>query len=151
MKKVKTTILLVFLMILTTFILGVAAESVIMKNKQNCISNSIGEDSFIEAEITFTILINDGCGCNPIEGVTVSAYGGAGSDENVTDVDGICLLRLEINSIYTVSITAENYIPVLFEFVVIDDQFFSFQMTLKDDSTHSMMPIIQHIKNILNL
>lgn len=150
MKKVKTTILVVILMILATFVIGVAAESVFIKNRQKNIKNSIDQPLFFDAEITFTILINDGCGCNPIVGATVFATGGAGNDEGITDVNGTCVLQLEINSIYTVSITAENYIPILFDFVVIDDQFFVFQMTLEDDSTASMIPVIYHIMNILN-
>ena len=150
MKKVKSTILVVVLMILATFVLGVAAESVFIKNQQKNQSNSASDMSLFFTEITFTIVINDGCGCNPIEGVTVSAYGGAGNDINVTDIDGKCVLLLEINSEYTVSITAENYVPVLFDFVVIDEQFFVFQMSLLDDSTESTIPVIHQIMNILN-
>ena len=136
-------------MILTTYVIGVAADSVFINNQQN-IRNDAVQDMPFFVEITFTILINDGCGCNPIEGVTVSAYGGAGNDENVTNIDGVCVLLLEVNSEYTVTITAEGYIPVLFDFVIIDEQFFTFQMTLIDDSTPSMMPFINHITRILN-
>ena len=150
MKRVKTTILVAILMILTTFVLGVAAESVFMKNQQRNQSDIIEDMPLFFIEISFTILINDGCGCNPIEGVTVSAFGGAGNDENVTDIDGKCVLLLEINSEYTVSITEENYIPVLFDFVIIDEQFFVFQMTLKDESTSSIMPVLNHNTKILN-
>jgi hypothetical protein len=149
MKRVKTTFFVAVLMILTTYVLGVAAESVFLNNQQN-IRNDYVEDMPFFVEITFTILINDGCGCNPIEGVTVSAFGGAGNDENVTNIDGVCVLLLEVNSLYTVSITAEGYIPVLFDFVIIDEQFFTFQMTVIDDSTTSLMPFINHITRILN-
>lgn len=150
MKNVKTTILIVILMILTTLVIGVAAESVLMKNQEKNKSDIIFDKPSFLAEITFTIVINDGCGCNPIEGVTISAYGGAGNDENITDVDGTCVLELEINSIYTASITEEDYVPILFEFIVIDDQYFVYQMTLKDESTASMTPAIQKIMDILN-
>jgi len=150
MKKVKITILIVILMILITFVIGVAAESILMKNQQRNQSIIIYEKPSFFSEITFTIVINDGCGCNPIEGVEVSAYGGAGNDENITGIDGTCVLELEINSIYTVSITEEGYIPVIFEFIVIDDQYFVYQMTLKDDSTASIMPVFHKIMNVLN-
>ena len=149
MKRVKTTFFVAVLMILTTYVIGVAADSVFINNQQN-IRNDNVEDMPFFVEITFTILINDGCGCNPIEGVTVSAYGGAGNDENVTNIDGVCVLLLEVNSEYTVSITQESYIPVLFDFVVLDEQFFNFQMTLKDDSTNSINSFISHITEILN-
>lgn len=150
MKKVKTTILVVILMILTTFVIGVAAESVLIKNQIKTSNNSVSDEPLFFTEITFNIVINDGCGCQPIEGVTVSAFGGAGNDINVTDIDGTCILLLEINSIYTVEITAENYVPIIFEFIVIDEQYFVFQMTLIDDSVNSMLPAFQHMMNVLN-
>jgi hypothetical protein len=148
MKRIKTTILVAILMILTSVVIGVAAESVFLKNIQRDMENS--EDNLFLVEITFTILINDGCGCNPIEGVEVSAYGGAGNDQNITDIDGICVLVLEIYGEYTVTISAEGYIPVLFDFVVIDEQFFTFQMTVKDDSVSTMVPVLNHFTRILN-
>ncbi len=150
MKKLKTSILVVILMILSTFVIGVAAESAFIKNQLKTSKNSVSDEPIFFTEITFNIVINDGCGCNPIEGVTVSAFGGAGNDENVTDIDGKCVLLLEINSIYTVQITEENYIPVIFEFIVIDEQYFVFQMTLKDDSVNLMLPTFQHMMKILN-
>jgi hypothetical protein len=150
MKKLKTTILVVILMILTTFVIGVAAESDLIKNQIKTSNNSVSDEPLFFTEITFNIVINDGCGCQPIEGVTVSAFGGAGNDINVTDIDGTCILLLEINSIYTVEITAENYVPIIFEFIVIDEQYFVFQMTLIDDSVNSMLPAFQHMMNVLN-
>ena len=150
MKRVKTTFLVAILMILTTYVIGVAAESVFINN-QIMKNNEYNEDMpFFLTEITFTIMINDGCGCNPIEGVTLTAFGGAGNDGNVTDIDGKCVLLLEINSEYTVSISHDDYIPVLFDFVVIDEQFFVFQMTLKDESVQSLTPVMNHNEIVLN-
>ena len=150
MKKLKTTILVAILMILTTFVIGVAAESVLIKNMPKISNNDISDEPMFFTEITFTIVINDGCGCNPIEGVTVAAFGGAGNDVNVTDIDGNCVLTLEIDSIYTVEITSENYVPIIFEFIVVDEQYFVFQMTLIDDSVNSMIPTFQDSIAILN-
>ena len=150
MKRIKTIFLVAILVISTTYVLGVAAESVFMNNQQKIEYNDIDNTPIFFTEITFTIMINDGCGCNPIEGVSVSAFGGAGNDQNVTDINGKCILLLEINSEYTVSITHDEYIPVLFDFVVIDEQFFNFQMTLKDDSTNSITQFINYITRILN-
>jgi hypothetical protein len=150
MKKVKTTILVVILMVLSTYVIGVAAESVLIKNQVEKTNENINDNPFFFTEITFTIVINDGCGCNPIEGVTISAYGGAGFDENVTNIDGMCILVLEIDSVYTVTITSEDYIPIIFEFVVIGEQYFVFQMSLKDESVSSIMPAFHQIMNLLN-
>jgi len=115
MKRIKTIFLVAILVISTTYVLGVAAESVFMNNQQKIEYNDIDNTPIFFTEITFTIMINDGCGCNPIEGVSVSAFGGAGNDQNVTDINGKCILLLEINSEYTVSITHDEYIPVLFD------------------------------------
>lgn len=150
MKKLKTSILVVILIVLSTFVLGVAAESAFIRNQLKTSNNSVSDQPIFFTEILFRIVINDGCGCNPIEGVTVSAFGGAGNDINVTDIDGYCVLVLEIDSIYTVEITEENYIPIIFEFIVIDEQYFVFEMTLKDESVNSMLPTFQHMMNILN-
>ena len=150
MKRVRTTILLVVLIIFATYVIGVAAESVLMKNNQQNLNNEYDKLSFFDAKIIFTILINDGCGCNPIEGATIVATGGAGYEENVTGIDGTCVLQLEINSIYTISITAENYIPIIFEFDIIDDQFFNFQMTLIDDSAPTIIPVTHNTIDIFN-
>ena len=150
MKKLKTSILVVILVVLSTFVLGVAAESAFIKNQLKTSNNSVSDQPIFFTEISFRIVINDGCGCNPIEGVTVSAFGGAGNDINITDIDGNCVLVLEIDSIYTVEITEENYIPVIFEFIVIDEQYFVFEMTLKDESVNSMLPTFQHMMNIIN-
>jgi len=150
MKKSKTTILIAILMIFTTFVIGVAAESVLINNLPKISNNKVSDESIFFTEITFKIVINDGCGCNPIEGVTVSAFGGAGNDMNVTDIDGTCVLVLEIDSIYTVEITAEGYVPVIFEFIVVDEQYFVFQMSLVDDSVNSMIPAFQNIIRILS-
>jgi hypothetical protein len=150
MKRVKTSIFLVIMMVLAIFVLGVAAESVFLKNHQKKLNIDMGKQSFFNATIKFTVLINDGCGCNPIEGARVYAAGGAGNDEGFTDIDGNCILELKINSEYTVLITHEHYIPVLFDFVIIDDQFFVFQMSLIDDSTNLIMPVTHTTLNSLN-
>ena len=149
MKKVKTSILVVILMILSTFVIGVAAESAFIKNEIKTSNSSVSDQPLFFTEISFKIVINDGCGCNPIEGVTVAAFGGAGNDVNVTDIDGTCILVLEIDSIYTVEITAEGYVPIIFEFVVIDEQYFVFEMSIIEDSVNSNFQAFQHIIDLL--
>jgi hypothetical protein len=149
MKKVKTSILVVILMILSTFVIGVAAESAFIKNQIKTSNSSVSDQPLFFTEISFKIVINDGCGCNPIEGVTVAAFGGAGNDVNVTNIDGTCILVLEIDSIYTVEITAEGYVPIIFEFVVIDEQYFVFEMSIIEDSVNSNFQAFQHIIDLL--
>ena len=107
-------------------------------------SRSISPD----AEITFTILVDDGCGCNPIEGVFIGAYGGSGYDEGVTDENGTLILNLEINAEYRVEITAEEYRPIIYDFNVIDDQYFIFLMKEKGTSSQTI-PLFQTLINRL--
>ena len=150
MKKIKTSILVVIIMILSTLTIGVAAESAFIKNQIKTSNSSVSDQPIFFVDISFRIVINDGCGCNPIEGVTVGAFGGAGNDVNVTDIDGNCVLSLEIDSIYTVEITAEGYVPIIFEFVVIDEQYFVFEMSVIDDSVNSMIPVFHNMIRVLS-
>ena len=137
MKRMKIIILVVILMVLSTFAIGIAAEAVLMKNQEKNINNGISQPSLFDAEITFTILIDDGCGCNPIEGAFIKAYGGSGYEEGLTDENGTLILHLEINAEYRVEINAEDYISLLFDFNIIDDQYFIFQMREKDTSSQT--------------
>ena len=149
MKNTKKIIFVVILMVLSTFTIGIAAEAVFMKNQQKNINNSISQPSLFDAEITFTIVIDDGCGCNPIEGVHIQAYGGSGSDEGVTDENGTLILYLEINAEYRVDITSEEYRPIRFDFNIIDDQYFVFQMKERGTSSYSIPLFETLINNVL--
>ena len=133
-------------MIVTTYTIGIAAESVLIKKQDDDFSNEISQPLLFDAEITFTVVIDDGCGCNPIEGALIKAYGGSGYDEGVTDENGTVILRLEINAEYTVEITAADYRRILFDFNVIDDQYFVFQMIKKGTSSQA----VQLYENFIN-
>jgi hypothetical protein len=135
-------------MVLSTFAIGIAAEAVLMKNQKTNIKNEISQPSLFDAEITFTILVDDGCGCKPIEGAFIRAYGGSGYEEGVTDENGTLILHLEINAEYRVEINAEGYLSILFDFNIIDDQYFIFQMTKKESSSHTF-PLFQRLFNSL--
>ncbi len=148
MKRVKTTILVVILMILSTVAIGIAAESVITKNQEKNINNQVNQRSFFDAEIKFTVVVDDGCGCNPIEGAIIKAYGGSGYNEGVTDKNGTVIFYLEINAEYRVEIESENYLKILFDFDIIDDQYFVFQMIKKEKSSLSDT-LIQYLVNRL--
>ena len=125
-------------MILSIYTIGIAAEAVLMKNQEKNTNDGISQSSLFDAEITFTIVVDDGCGCNPIEGVHIQAYGGSGSDEGVTDSNGTLILQLEINAEYRVDITSEEYRPIRFDFNIIDDQYFVFQMKPKGTSSQTI-------------
>ena len=150
MKRMKTTVLVIFLIVLATFSIGIAAETAIVKNQQKNIQNNKQQQSLFDAEITFYILTGDGCGCNPIPGVSIYA-GSEPGEYGVTDEDGMCVLTLEILGEYAVYIEAEKRLEIEFEFNVIDDQTFTFHMFKKDDSSLSETSLLYRlVTNILN-
>ena len=150
MKRMKTTVLVIFLMVLATFAIGIVAEAVIVKNQQKNIQNDIPQQSLFDAEITFYILTGDGCGCNPIPGVSIYA-GSEPGEYGETDEDGMCVLTLEILGEYEVYIEAEKHLEIEFEFNVIDDQTFTFHMFKKDDSSSRETSLLYRlVTNILN-
>ena len=146
MKRMKTTVLVIFLMVLATYSIGIAAETANVKNQQN----NIPQQSLFDAEITFYILTGGGCGCSPIPGVSI--FGGSEPGEyGVTDEDGMCVLTLEILGEYEIYIEAEKRLGIEFEFNVIDDQTFTFHMFKKDDSSLSETSLLYRlVTNILN-
>jgi len=149
MKRMKIIILMILLMIVTTYTIGIAAESVLIKKQDDDFSNEISQPLLFDAEITFTVVIDDGCGCNPIEGALIKAYGGSGYNEGVTDANGTITLQLEINAEYRVEITEEEYRRILFDFNVIDDQYFVFQMVKKGTSSQTVQFFQSLIDKIL--
>jgi hypothetical protein len=130
MKRKKITQFFVFIFVSTIITVGFIANADILQNDQQ-----IYQTSIFDAEITFYVLTGEGCGCTPIKGVSVSAYGGEGNDSGVTDEDGMCILTLVINSEYEVYIEGEGYHNIDFEFNVIDNQMFIFHLFEKKGSS----------------
>ncbi len=91
------------------------------------------------ANITFNVYEGDRCGCVPIRGVPLNATGRdtEHSTSGVTDDNGTCVLQLEYDKTYRVSIQAVDHESVLFDFVVLDNQWFSFHMKVIEESSHS--------------
>lgn len=145
MVRLKSTLLVVILMVLSTFAIGIAAEAVLKKNGQDNIQNNIGQQSFFDAEITFIILTTEGCGCTPIPGILVHAFGGEGNDSGISDEDGKVILTLEILGEYEVIIEGEGYLSIEFEFNVLDDQQFIFHLAEKEKSSTNSFSILQNL------
>ncbi len=129
-RRKKTAVFIVILFILTTIVAGIIGNADINKTNQENY-----QPSLFNAEITFIIQTGEGCGCIPIQGVSVRAYGGDGNDSGITDEDGKCILSLVINSEYEVYIEGEGYHNIDFEFNVLDDQTFVFHLFEKKGSS----------------
>lgn len=144
MKNVKISLLVVILVVLSSTAIGIAANANIAKNDEG----KINQQTMFDAEITFYIHEGEGCGCVPIVGAHVYASGGAGYDEAYTDEDGMCALTLEILSEYRVSINAEDFMPVLFDFDVQGDQTFGFHMQERITDRNTMPVLFRLLLNI---
>jgi hypothetical protein len=82
------------------------------------------------ANITFNVFEGEGCGCVPLVEVAINATGRDTdhSAKGITDNNGTCVLRLEYDKTYRISIEKADHESVLFDINVIDDQTFAFHM-----------------------
>jgi len=152
MKRLKTIILVVILMVFVSFTIGIAVEANLLKNqqKENSISDqkqieNVAQSTLFDAKISFYVLTGEGCACTPIPGVSIIAIGGEGNDSGVTDNEGKCILTLVINGEYEVYIDVEGYQKNYFEFNVIDDQTFTFHLFEKKDTSSSTLPLLYRL------
>ena len=140
--RASITILLV-VSLFTTMTIGGFDEEIAQKNK-----HPLNQSVFF-AEIEFTLFVGDGCACDPIENVPIVAYGldTGHNDSNITNEDGFCVLELEIDSNYIVTIDDinEDYQIIIFEFLVVDDQTFKFQLKEKEDSISQNFPLLSKL------
>lgn len=103
------------------------------------------------ANITFNVYEGEGCGCVPLRGVPLNATG-RDTDHftsGVTDDNGTCVLQLEYDKTYRVSIQAVDHESVLFDFVVLDNQAFSFHMKVIDTSSYHFSFIHMMLQKIV--
>jgi len=143
MKKMKASVLMAVLVVLATFALAITVGAVNLKIQQ---ANQIsGEKQIINvyrpqplflAEITFNLYEGSGCGCVPVRNASITAWGldVEGNTSGFTDDQGKCILQLEINYNYRVTIEAEGFQMVMFDFLILDDQQFVFHMGENDGS-----------------
>jgi len=161
MKKIKSAVFktaIMLLAILSLIIASNAGYSIIQPEKKEIKIYGNGDRSEFYAEISFSVYGEEGCqGCE-IPYVTVEAYGRDTDhfDTNITDIDGFCILELEYDATYRVTIEVEGYHLVMFDFKVLDDQPFAFHMMEEEEesSTSSMSVLytllqrLSHLKNL---
>jgi hypothetical protein len=89
------------------------------------------------ANITVKVFEGDGCECVPLGGSFVNATGRDTdhNDFNVTNDRGECVLHLQFDKTYRVNIQIVDHESVLYDFNVLNDQTFVFN--LKKTSTSS--------------
>jgi len=144
MRRTKISVLMAILVVLATFVFAITVDAANIKTQQ---ANQIGgqkqiinfykQQSLFFAEITFNLYEGTGCGCVPVRNAPITAWGldVDHSTSGITDDDGKCILQMEINYNYRVTIEAEGFNTVMFDFLVIDDQTFVFHLGEKGGSS----------------
>ena len=141
MKRIKT-VLITASMVLATFAIGAAAQSILIQPKHKDITNKIIQNTNYDAMITFYVYDGEGCACEPLVGAYINATSSEGPEYNITDEDGKCVLPMVIYIEYRVTIEAESYHKIMFDFDVVYDQTFKF---------HAGEVIVESAQNILQV
>jgi hypothetical protein len=140
MKKISSAMVKMAVILVAVFSLIIAANAGSVSNSvQNNKTTTIYTTLFdFYANITFNVYEGEGCGCVPLRGVPINATGRDTdhSTSGLTDDNGQCVLQLEYDKTYRVSMVEENHESVLFDFVVIDNQEFWFHMNVIETSIH---------------
>jgi len=147
MKKISSTrVKLLILTVITCslFLMGSAGYIVYAQFSEKTAASASTE---FYAAITIYVYQGEGCGCVPLRDIFIIANGRDTdhSASNITDQNGMCVLLLEYDKTYRLRIEQEDYESVLFDFIVIDDQMFSFHVKELETSLqrHSFLQMIQ--------
>ena len=124
-KKVMMTIL--FFTAVVSLVVAVNAGNVAQNDP------STGRDYY--AVISYQIFEGEGCECIPIIDVPITAFSRDSdhNDSNVTNDEGYLELQLHYDQVYRVSIQAEGFESVLYDFLVIDNQPFIFNLKKSEE------------------
>ncbi|MBE3122125.1 MAG: hypothetical protein IMZ43_05490 [Thermoplasmata archaeon] len=140
MKKISSAMVKMAVVLLAVFSLIIAANAGYVSSnlKSQKTTQMMNTKTDFYANITFNVYEGEGCGCVPLRSVPLNATG-RDTDHftsGVTDDNGTCVLQLEYDKTYRVSIQAVDHESVLFDFVVLDNQAFSFHMKVIDTSSY---------------
>ena len=160
MKKIRSAVLKTAIMLLVIFSIIIAANagySSLQQEKNEIQISGDGDRSEFYAEISIGVYGEDGCQDCEIPYAAVEAYGRDTDhfDTNITDLNGTCILELEYDATYRVTIEVEGYTLVMYDFKVLDDQPFAIHMQeeVEDSSTPHMSLIytlfqrLRYLKN----
>ena len=153
MKKISSAMVKMVVVLLAVFSLIVAANAGYVSSnlKSQKTTQVMNTKTDFYANITFNVYEGEGCGCVPLRGVPLNATG-RDTDHftsGVTDDNGTCVLQLEYDKTYRVSIQAVDHESVLFDFVVLDNQAFSFHMKVIDTSSYHFSFIHMMLQKIV--
>jgi hypothetical protein len=153
MKKISSAMVKMAVVLLAVFSLIIAANAGYVSSnlKSQKTTQMMNTQTDFYANITFNVYEGEGCGCVPLRGVPLNATG-RDTDHftsGVTDDNGTCVLQLEYDKTYRMSIQAVDHESVLFDFVVLDNQAFSFHMKVIDTSSYHFSFIHMMLQKIV--
>jgi hypothetical protein len=149
MKRIKT-VLVSISMVLATFAIGAAAQSILIKSEQKDDTNPVIQNLNYDAMVTFYIYEGEGCACKPLAGAYINATSSEGPVYNITDIEGKGVLPMVIVIEYRLTIEAENYHKVMFDFDIAGDQTFKFHMGEVNSDSSQNLPHAQQIIQTLH-
>jgi len=134
MKKISSAIVKIAVVVLAVFSLIIAANAGYVSSQGNPVKITPEQNSPTDfyANITFQVFEGTGCDCYPIRGLPINATG-RDTDHftsGVTDDRGVCVLQLEFDKTYRVTMQDANHESVMVDFVVIDNQAFTFHLKI---------------------
>jgi hypothetical protein len=153
MKKIPSVVIITALMLLTIFSLIIVANAStnLFEYTRGKNINNGGNPIEFYAKISFTVFEGEGCACEPIPLTSISAYGRDTDhfDTNITDIYGFCVLELEYDATYRVTVEIEEFQKVIYDFKVLDDQPFSIHLQEIEESSNTnrffTYNVIQHL------
>ena len=142
MKRIKTTLLSAVLLV-AAFSLVTSAVT-INENVQIDNRNQDPDPLSQYAQISCYLYEGDGCGCVPIREAFVYAYAldTAHNDSGFTDEDGLVILELEYEYTYRITIEVDQFVKILFDFNVLDDQTLTFHLQEEEESSLQRFPVL---------
>jgi hypothetical protein len=134
MKKISSTMIKMAVVVLAVFSLIIAANAGYVSSQENQVKNTSVKNAptVFYANITFTVYEGTGCDCYPIRDLPINATG-RDTDHyttGVTDDRGVCVLQLELDKTYRVTIQDANHESLMVDFMVLDTQAFTFHLKL---------------------
>jgi hypothetical protein len=146
------------IVVVAIFSLIVAANAGYIPLTQHIEKNTVvNAPTDFYANITIHVYEGDGCECVPLGNVFINATG-RDTDHltsGTTDDNGSCILQLQFDKTYRVSIQDNGHESVLFDFLVLDNQPFSFNLKKIEGSsgmislTHTLLQKIGLVKKLI--
>ncbi len=159
MKKISSAMLKMAIIIVAIFSLIVAANAGYVPLTQHIEKKKtvLNAPTDFYANITIHVYEGEGCECVPLRGVPINATG-RDTDHltsGITDDNGSCILQLQFDKTYRVSIQDSGHESALFDFLVLDDQPFFFNLKKIEGSsgmislTHALLQKMELVKKLI--